>query len=132
MLRPYHTTRTLLTWLLLAPFCCDAKPQVNSIPVSRVYAADFYQRMYSTWSRVVSTRINDLVPGTAKLSFHILPDGRATNLRLTSNTGTAALAKVALETVRKTRLGPLPSSLVLTLPHGYLPVDNIIFTIYQK
>jgi TonB family protein len=132
MLTAYHTTRTLLTWLLLAPFCCDAMPQVNSPPVSRVYATDFYQRMYSTWTRAVSARINDLVPGTAKVSFHILPDGRVTNLRLTSNTGNAALAKVALETVRKTRLGPLPSSLVPTLPHGYLPVDDIIFTIYQK
>ena len=39
-----------------------------------------------------------------EVSFHILPDGRVTNLRLTSNTGNAALAKVALETVRRTRL----------------------------
>src|SRR6478609_3888823 len=116
-------TRTLLTWLLLAFFSCDAMSQVNSIPAPRGYAADFYQRMHSTWSRVVSAHIDDLVPGTAKVSFHILPDGRVTNLRLTSNTGNAALAKVALETVRKTRLGPLPSSLVPTLPHGYLPVD---------
>src|SRR5262249_25360673 len=121
MLTPYNMTRTLLRWLLLSSFSCDAMPQVDSIPAPRGYSADFYQRVYRTWSRVVSAHIDDLVPGTAKVSFHILPDGRVTNLGLTSNTGNAALMKVALETVRKTRLGPLPSSLVPTLPHGYLP-----------
>jgi TonB family protein len=88
--------------------------------------------MNSIWLRLVSARANDLALGTAKVSFRILPDGRVTNLRLTSNTGNTALASLALETVRKTRLGPLPSTLLPTLPHGYLPVDDISFKIYPR
>jgi TonB family protein len=130
MLTPYHMTRMLLPALLFASISCDATPQVDSTSALRVYAADFRQRMNSVWLRLVSAHANDMVPGTAKVSFHILPDGRVTSLRLTSNTGNAALAKVALETVRKTRLGRLPSSLLPTLPHGYLPVDNISFQTY--
>jgi TonB family protein len=132
MLSPYHTIRTLLAALLFASFSCDATPQVDSTSALRVYAADFRQRMGNMWLRLVSAHANDLVLGTAKVSFHILPDGRVTNLRLTSNTGNAALAKVALETVRKTRLGPLPSCLLPTLRHGYLPVDDISFKIYPN
>jgi TonB family protein len=129
---PYHMTRTLVAALLFATFYCGATPQVDSNSALRVYAADFRQRINSMWLRLVSARANDLVLGTAKVSFHILPDGRVTNLRLTSNTGNAALANVALETVRKTRLRPLPSTLLPTLPHGYLPVDDISFEIYPR
>jgi TonB family protein len=132
MLTPYHKIRTLLAALLLVSVSCDAMPQVDSTPALRLYAADFRQRMNSMWLRVASAHANDLVPGTAKVSFHILPDGRVTNLRLTSNTGNAALAEVALESVRKTRLGPLPSSLLPKLPHGYLPVDDISFKTYPR
>jgi TonB family protein len=107
-------------------------PRFDSAPEFRVYAADFYQRMNSMWLRLAAAHANDLVPGTAKVSFHVLPDGRVTDLRLTSNTGNAALAKVALETIRKTRLGPLPSSLLPTLPHGYLPVDDISFKTFPR
>jgi TonB family protein len=132
MLTPYHITRTLLAALLFASLSCGATPQVDSNSALRVYAADFRRRMNSMWLRLVSAHANDLALGTAKVSFHILPDGRVTNLRLTSNTGNAALANLALETVRKTRLGPLPSTLLPTLPHGYLPVDDLSFKIYQR
>jgi TonB family protein len=107
-------------------------PQLDPTPPIRPYVQDSYQRMNSMWLRLASAHANDLIPGTAKVSFHILPDGRVTNLRLASNTGNTALAKVALETVRKTRLGPLPSTLLPTLPHGYLPVDNISFKTYPR
>ena len=93
MLTPDHMTRTLLTALLFASFSCGVAPQVDSTSALRVYTADFRQRMNSMWLHLVSARANDLISGTATVSFRILPDGRVTNLRLTSNTGNAALAK---------------------------------------
>jgi TonB family protein len=68
---------------------------------------------------------SDLAPGTAKIAFHILPDGTVRNVQLTSNTDNRALAQVALQIVRTTRLLSLPSSLLPTLPHRYLLVDDI-------
>jgi TonB family protein len=131
MLMLHQMTRTLLAVLLLASVSGQTT-SVGSTSALPAYKADLRQRMNSVWLRLASAHAGDLSPGTAKVAFHILPDGSGRNLQITSNTGNAALARVALQTVRTTRLLPLPSSLLPTLPNGYLPADDIAFTVYPR
>jgi TonB family protein len=107
---------------------------VSSTSALPAYKADLRQRMNSVWLRLASSHAGDLSPGTAKVAFHILPDGTVRNLQITSNTGNTALARVALQTVRTTRLLPLPSSLLppfrtgiclrMTLPSRYIQDES--------
>jgi TonB family protein len=107
---------------------------VSSTSALPAYKADLRQRMNSVWLRLASAHAGDLSPGTAKVAFHILPDGTVRNLQITSNTGNTALARVALQTVRTTRLLPLPSSLLppfrtgiclrMTLPSRYIQDES--------
>jgi TonB family protein len=132
MLMPHQVTRTLVAALLLASLSAQTTTSVRSTSALPAYKADLRQRMNGVWLRLASAHAGDLSPGTAKVAFHILPDGTVRNLQVTSNTGNAALARVALQTVRTSRLLPLPSSLLRTLPNGYLPADDIAFTVYPR
>jgi TonB family protein len=132
MLKLHQVIRTSLAALLLASVSCQTTTSASSTSPLSAYKADFYQRMNRVWMRLISAHAQALSPGTAKVAFHVLPDGSVRNIRVTSNTGNAALAQVALETVRTTRLPPLPSGLLPTLPDGYLPAKNIAFKVYPQ
>jgi TonB family protein len=132
MLMPHQMTRTLLAALLIASVSGQTTTFVSSSSALPAYKADLRQRMNSVWLRLASAHAGDLSPGTAKVAFHILPNGTVRSLQVTSNTGNTALARVALQTVRTTRLLPLPSSLLRILPNGYLPADDIAFTVYPR
>jgi TonB family protein len=132
MLTPYQVIRTSIAALLLASVSSQTTTSASSMPVLSAYTADLRQRMNRVWMRLASAHARDLSPGTAKVKFHILPDGSVRNIRVTSNTGNAALAQVALETVSTTHLPPLPSALLPKLTHGYLPAENIIFKVYPQ
>ena len=132
MLMPHQLTRTLLAALLLASVSGQTATSVRSTSALPACKADLRQRMNKVWLRLASAHASDLSPGTVKVAFHILPDGTVRNLQITSNTGNSALGRVALRTVRKTRLLPLPSSLLPNLLNGYLPADDIAFTVYPR
>jgi TonB family protein len=132
MLKLHQMIRTSLAALLLASVSCQTTSSASSTSTLSAYKADFYQRMNTVWMRLVSAHAQDVSFGTAKVAFHVLPDGSVKNVRVTSNTGNAALAQVALETVRTTRLPPLPAALLPKLTHGYLPAENIAFKVYPQ
>jgi TonB family protein len=132
MLMSHQLTRTLLAALLLASVSGQTTTSVSSTSALPAYKADFRRRMNRVWLRLASAHASDLSPGTVKVAFHILPDGTVRNAQITSNSGNAALGRVALQTVRTTRLLPLPSSLLPNLLNGYLPADDIAFTVYPR
>ena len=79
--------------------------------------------MRAVWRQLATRRADDLAVGTVKVRFEITSTGGIKNLKIVSSTANEALENVALQTIRATRIPPMPKRLMSTLVGGALPVD---------
>ena len=110
--------------LALAVFTsCEITPQAHTSDPVKAYERDVRRRMDVVWRRLAAEHIDRLSAGTAKVTFHIDPDGRVHDLKITSNTGPRALADVVTRTVRETRIPPIPPPVLAALPDRRMPAE---------
>ena len=84
--------------------------------------------MRVVWIELAPKRADRLTIGRVKLHFEIAPNGDVVNLKIKSNSGNQALADLAIDTIRATRIFPIPKTVVSTLDKNRLPVDFDFYT----
>ncbi len=83
----------------------------------------------SGWNRYVNEQMTLIAPGTARVSFVLDRQGRASNVRVDANTSNASFANVCERAVRDAPLPPIPPDVVSKLRDGQLEY-SIVFTFY--
>jgi len=113
---------------LLLASCFSAEASTHRNTARAAYENDLRSRMRVVWLQLATKRVDLLTIGRVKLHFEIAPDGDVVNLKIKSNSGNHALADLAIDTVRATRIFPLPKNVLSTLDTKRLPVDFDFYT----
>src|SRR5437763_663954 len=119
--------------LILAVFlaACQTAPQLSPATRLKDYEKEVTTRMQATWLGLARERVDSLSVGTARVLFKVSSEGHVSELKVVSNSGNQSLATVALLTVQRTVLPPIPRAALAELPQGNMPGD-CTFTVYQR
>ncbi len=79
--------------------------------------------MNRVWKRVSAEHIDRLSVGTIKLRFRLHPDGRVSHVETVSHSGSKVLARVAILTIERTEIPPIPAAVLQELPDRYMAGD---------
>lgn len=69
-------------------------------------------RVGAKWYTIIQHHLDDVVPGTVRVSFSLTRDGTIHDLHLTSNTANAAVAEVALDSILQAKIPAPPPELL--------------------
>lgn len=70
-------------------------------------------------------------PGTVRITFRIIPEGRVTNLKVVSNTSNEAFANICLQSIIEAKFPPVPEIVLKQQGHNWVDF-NIPFTLFAK
>ena len=96
------------------------------------YQKEVTNRIGRLWYASIQKEKESLVTGTVTMNFRIEPNGRVTNLKVTSNTSSESFAKICLAAVMEAQFPAIPDAVKRELHHEFLDWDDIKFTLYPN
>lgn len=98
---------------ILCVACCTAAAAQQQPPSGiPPFEKPFLDQVGAAWYRAVQTNSKNITPGTIRIAFTALPDGKISGLRVLSNTSNNLFARICIGAIKQAKLPPVPPTLL--------------------